>query len=420
MSTTSFSGALKQRSRKASAWLQALVIASAGLLPLLASQNVSAAQLASRSLEMSTTQGDATSVTYAFTFDLPSGHSGNVGSWDVTFCTTALGTCTTPTGFSSASATLVLDEINDVDSDWSDGTMTANTIQAARASAAAASAADTIELDFSGITNPTLSGATTSFYARMNLYSDNGYVTPIHDGTVVGAVTQQLVINGRVQERLEFCVAAIDDADATPADCSAFPTNFTIDIGIIDDAGVAASPVDDTGTNGANDDYGVVMVDTNATGSTVVSYFPEADDTGTNQLRNFRIDDSTTCNASEATFTDPCFQSAAAGGTDLSAAGERFGMQVACVDRTESENSTSALSNNVTAYYGDNNNTTCEDTEASDTYAWDNTGTAATIANGSGAINDEMLKLRFGARASATTPTGNYTVTTTFIATSTF
>jgi hypothetical protein len=35
-------------------------------------------------------------------------------------------------------------------------------------------------------------------------------------------------------------------------------------------------------------------------------------------------------------------------------------------------------------------------------------------------VDDEIIKLRFGATASATTPTGTYVVVTTYIATPTF
>ena len=53
-------------------------------------------------------------------------------------------------------------------------------------------------------------------------------------------------------------------------------------------------------------------------------------------------------------------------------------------------------------------------------YAWQDSGTAMAIIGSSSVIDDEMVKMRFGATANATTPTGTYTVASTFIATPTF
>lgn len=381
-----------------------------------------AAQLADRKLTQESTADGSTSagqgLQYTFDFDL--GTTGNVGSIAIDFCTTPLGSCTAPSGMDASSATLDTgtDTINAVDAGFSDGTNDANTLQVTR-TPASGTAGHVVHLEFDGVDNPDFSSPFTSFYARITVYSDASYTSAVDTGTVAGAVTQSLQITGRVQERLEFCVAALGDGDATPTDCSNFPTDTDIDIGIIDDSSIAVSPVADDGFNGANDKYGVAMVDTNASNGVVVSYFPEEASTGTEQLRNFRVTGED-CNASEATVTDPCFQSADSAGTDMSATGERFGMHVACVDRTESENSTANLINNQAAYRADNSDVTCQDTEGSTTYAWDNSGTAATLASSTTVVNDEMLKIRFAARAAATTPTGSYTATATFIATATF
>ncbi|MEM6997497.1 MAG: hypothetical protein AAF413_01155 [Patescibacteria group bacterium] len=405
------------QAKRVSSFVQALVLASAGLLPLLASSSVDAAQITDRVLTLSTSEGDATGVTHDYGLTIP-GDASTMQSMEFLYCTTPLGTCTAPTGLDASSAAIGTPTGL---TGWSVGTNTANLIQVTRTDATNVAADTPMTIDFTGVTNPTMTAPYTTFYVRVNTYTDTAYTTDRDNGTVAGALTQQLIINGRVQERLEFCVAAIDDGDtfASGEDCSNFPTNQTIDIGVIDDAGPAESPVDNDGFNGANDKLGAAMVDTNASGGVVISYFPEEDATGTEQLRNFRVLGST-CDATETVVTDQCFQSAATAGTDLSSAGERFGMQVTCVERTASENATANLLNNVAAYQADNSDATCEAGETSTTYAWDNTGTATTIASSTTVVNDEMLKLRFGARAAATTPTGNYTVTTTYIATATF
>jgi hypothetical protein len=53
-------------------------------------------------------------------------------------------------------------------------------------------------------------------------------------------------------------------------------------------------------------------------------------------------------------------------------------------------------------------------------YAWDDTGSFDTIASASGPVDDEKVSIEFAATASPTTPTGLYTVTANFVATSTF
>ncbi|HSH31808.1 MAG TPA: hypothetical protein VK963_04055, partial [Candidatus Saccharimonadales bacterium] len=56
-------------------------------------------------------------------------------------------------------------------------------------------------------------------------------------------------------------------------------------------------------------------------------------------------------------------------------------------------------------------------------FAWDQSGTnnpATTLATSPTVLDYEMLVLRFAARAAATTPTGSYAVTSTYIATATF
>jgi hypothetical protein len=61
----------------------------------------------------------------------------------------------------------------------------------------------------------------------------------------------------------------------------------------------------------------------------------------------------------------------------------------------------------------------CEN-EGETEFAWSNSSTATTLVSSTNVVDDEIVKLRYGARAAATTPTGSYTVTSTYIATPTF
>lgn len=271
-------------------------------------------------------------------------------------------------------------------------------------------------------------------YVRITVYNNDTFtpgasdVNKVHYGAVAAGITQQLTTQGRVQERLEFCVAAIDDGGNTdttlPINCGAIPTTTTIDIGIVDNTSVVFAPVDATPTNGANDYYGIAMINTNAAGGVALTYYPEIDTNvgggDTDQLRNFRVAGAD-CSATTTSVTDQCFVSASTAGETFAAGTERFGLFIPCIDTTQG--TTSNLGTVPAAYNGSDNNTAsvanCE-TAANTDFAWDNTGTAVTLASSTTVVDDEIVKISFGATASATTPTGLYRVTTTYVATPTF
>jgi hypothetical protein len=169
------------------------------------------------------------------------------------------------------------------------------------------------------------------------------------------------------------------------------------------------------------------MVNTNASNGVVVTFFAEADTGGTNQTRNFRVDNAT-CDATDTVTTDQCFRPAdgdTTGGTAFSAGSERFGIHIPCIDT--SQGTTANLTADTDFDNADATTThdvDCENDDTGNTFAWNTTSTAITIASSTGSsvkvVDDEIIKLRFGATASATTPTGAYTVVTTYIATPTF
>jgi len=422
---------VRNASRTALFWAQASVLVLAGLLPILASGQASAAQLTSRSATIDQSKVSATNVQFSFAYTAPTTGSALQGIV-YNFCTTPLGACTLPTGMTVNTAAHVSQT----------GFPTNATAFAARTGADLGACLSTSGTTYTRcferteattgggalthvLNNITAPSSKQTVYIRISLYSDTSYATLVDDGTVAVAFVDQLVTNGRVQERLDFCVAAITNPAALPADlstCSAINAS-TIDIGIIDNASIAVSPVATTATNGSNDKYGILMLNTNAAGGSVISYFPEAAATGTNQLRSFRVAGAT-CNASNATVTDQCFQDADVAGTTYSVATERFGIQIPCIDATQG--TTAGLGSVPAAYSNTDNNTTstanCEDISV-DTgvkFAWNNSATATTLASSTGVVDDEIVKVRFGATAAATTPTGSFTVTTTYIATPTF
>lgn len=428
--------------------LLAGIMSFASVLYSFQPQSASAAQLTSRDLTISTSVSNASGVAYDLDFTM--GSSVAVQSMIVEFCTTPLGTCTLPNLMDIDTATITSQAFSEaatftkVTGPVSTGACVlagdnTDTQVCMSRTAPSAETATAKQIDLGTITNPTIStGAFLTIYARITLYSDTSFATQVHDGTVAAGVTQQLTTTGRVQERLEFCVAALDDAtyDATPPqDCGDFPTTTSVDLGVIDNGSIAISPVPNTVTNPANDSYGAAMVNTNAAGGVVIEYFPEEETvvsgSDTDQLRSFRVAP-TDCDASAASVTDQCFVSADGVTPTLMAAGtENFGMFIPCIAAATASQTVDNLGDNQVAAYAGSDGTMidatpadCENDESTNTrFDFDDAavaGTATTITSSNSVVDNEWLKIVFAATASATTPTGQYSVTTTYIATPTF
>jgi hypothetical protein len=233
------------------------------------------------------------------------------------------------------------------------------------------------------------------------------------------STARQLTVNARVQEQLEFCVAAIagtiDTDGEAPANCTAFPTATTIDIGVVDSNAASISPV--AAGSGGNDVNGGIMVRTNAVNGAAITYFAEQNSSsGRLKVAGATCSGSTGSYDTGSSVVDQCFNSNADqddAGNDFSTSGEKFGMTASHVLRPTGSTTTNLTRNGE--YDGDGS--------AAGGFAWDQSGTndpATALASSSSVLDYEMLVLRFAARAAATTPTGSYTVTSTYIATSTF
>ena len=443
--------------RRLSAFAQAALLAATAMLPLLLMGSASAAdQLTARSVTINksaigtTAQGQ--NVQYDFDFTM--GASTVVEGIIFEFCDAPLGACVLPTGMNINRTLTTLDgdtgfdvganqftefttddtgDCSDIDGSSDD------TMYCVIDAGAGSTTAGALSVDLGAITNPT---SVTTVYIRISLYAADTFASGanlVHNGTVAAAIVDQLTINGRVQERLNFCVAAMDEDDVEPVSVAACTglSDSNVDLGVIDDGAVpAVSPVEPTATNGSDDDFGILMVNTNASGGVVVGYFPE-DQTSvsgadTDQLEAFRVAP-TNCDASSASVTDQCFVSAAdTGDGDVITGGtELFGMYIPCVYNNTNSNPSANTSNLVTVddgYDGDDGlitgtGATCEAetfTSGVAELSWNATNVSSTLISSAGVVDDEIVKLRFAATASSTTPTGNYTVVTTYIATATF
>ena len=411
-----------------------LALLAASVLPaLFSTQIASAAQITSRSVRLTSSVVAQTAVTYNFSFN-PATVTGT-GTDDIlgiviqfcqnsplvgTTCTTTNGVTGTPADGATVNAGGVGFTVH-ANSNQSDLTILTH------ATGITAPATGTpITFSFTA-TNPSgtssTPGAPGTFYARVLTYNTEAGAaaytatapgTHLDDGGIALSTARQLTVNARVQEQLEFCVAAIAgtvvDASTTPANCTAFPTTTTVDIGVVDSAVASISPV--AATSGGNATNGGVMIRTNAVNGATISYFAEQNG-GSGRLKVAGATCSgTTGFDAGSSEVDQCFN-ASATQTSFAATGEKFGMTSSTVLRPTGSTTTNLTRD--TSYDGDGT--------AAGGFAWNQTGTndpATTLATSSTVMDYEMLVLRFAARAAATTPTGAYAVTSTYIATSTF
>jgi len=386
----------------------------------------SASQLTARSVAISTSKPSATA-TYDYSFTLPT--TGNVGSVSFQACTTPLGTCTSPGGTINMNVGTV------TETGWSTNNLSRDTVgTGASGNCQSNSSSNTNYLCIKRTTpasetggartvsapsqvNPTTVG---SYYIRITTYSDSAWVTAVDSGIVAYSIVNQLTINARIQEILNFCVGTTttDDATSNPAnDCSAV-SGTTVDIGTLDSSTTNVTPISTNGGSGTN---GIAMVRSNGQTGVVISYFTEQN-SSSGQLKVAGA------SCSGTSTTDQCINNPAAAGAQaaISAGTEAFGMTIAGVNCGSTTSYTCTFSSGTynlartSNYDGTGGNTY----GVSGGYAWDSTGSAVTLATSASSstkvVDDEALIMKFAATPSITTPTGAYTVTSTYIATATY
>lgn len=194
----------------------------------------------SRSIEMSNSSVNASSVTYTVQFT-PSGTTA-IGGVVVDFCSNSpiIGdSCNPPTGLSVGSSPSVSGYTNM----GSAGNWTATaanvfntsyyrTLILTNSGTISTSSSTALSFSITSMTNP--SAANTTFYARIltfdtasdaNSYSPTGSNSGLVDaGGVALSTTNQIIITARVQETLTFCVAT----SSSPCTCSSSCSNVTL------------------------------------------------------------------------------------------------------------------------------------------------------------------------------------------------
>ncbi len=187
--------------------LRRLGIGLALLLAVLLPFTVQAAQLTSRKLTLGSSAPGAVTT---YTFDFTTATTATFQSYQAQICTTASGSCTTPTGLVTTSSTL---NSTNLSGTWSVNNGTAGSLRASATGASSTTAPAARQIVFGSVTNPTTTNQT--FFARMTLYSDTAWTTPVDTGTVAASTATQITLTGSMDESLVFCTGT----SITGTDC---------------------------------------------------------------------------------------------------------------------------------------------------------------------------------------------------------
>ncbi len=189
------------------------------IMPILISNRADAAQITARRLTLQATpSGDGGSkpggvVRHFFEFTLPGGNT--VGSIQFSYCTTASGTCTMPTGLVTTSATLGAE--NGVTGFTMVNTTNGAPYLTRSAAAIGTTVASSYRLD--AITNPTTTNYT--FFVRIATFATTNATGGTGDtGTVAASTATQILLDGTMPESLVFCTGATVNTTAGVPDCA--------------------------------------------------------------------------------------------------------------------------------------------------------------------------------------------------------
>jgi hypothetical protein len=202
------------------------------------SGNASANQITARSLTLQTGPSpnfDGGSkaggvVNHFFQFTLPAVGNPNVGSIKFLYCTTAVGSCTTPNGLSTTSSTYGSES-------GATGFSLVNTTNGApyiTRTASSITAATGVSYQLIGVTNPdntncysTINFAkeNCTFFVRVSTYASTDTTgSAIDTGVVTASTAQQITLTGIMPESLIFCTGGTVSTSSGIPDCSTATT----------------------------------------------------------------------------------------------------------------------------------------------------------------------------------------------------
>lgn len=177
-----------------------LGIALALVLVYSVSYLAKAAEIANRKITLSDSRTSQAGVDYVFEGDHTASTTRCI---EVDFCTTATGTCTAPTGLTTASG----DKGDSGDwsgwtyANWTFSSVDANTAQLTNSTGQ--DGGNDYKCVFGNITNPSSSGTA---FARIYTYSDATCTTEVDSGNVAFAIVSGVSVSATVAESLTFTI----------------------------------------------------------------------------------------------------------------------------------------------------------------------------------------------------------------------
>jgi len=415
--------ALRSLDRRLAFSLGAVGILLGVLAPAVVPALASAAELTSRSIDLSSAAEHATSVTYDVTFT-PQSTTTNPTYMVLWFCNNsplAGQTCNAPSGMSLSTATVGSPGTLDTTS----GTQGANFITLS----ATLTPTDSITIPISSVTNPDGTDLTDgSFYGRIETFDSKAdaeaaatggatTTTGLEDnGGVALAISNQIGINAAVRETMTFCVYGAGAVDTAPAgncsDTAAATANS--DSGYVPPSltlGQGSPQALSTSAVSTGKDY--AQISTNAAHGAVV-YMQNSNSCG-----GLKLFGSSSCAIAPADGT-----TTGSGGSagDFTAGLALFGVKLGTPASDGAADAAGTISSNAD-YTDYDMKTSGTQTDSSGTSLPENvTSTYGGYLFGTSEapIADQNIPLTFGASVSNTTPAGQYSANIDLVAVGTY
>ncbi len=284
------------------------------VIPIFRTQMAYAAQITTRSLTLQAGATDGGSkpggvVNHKFDFTIPGG--SNVGSIQFLYCTTASGTCTTPTGLVTTSATM------GTQTGITNFTIVNATNGAPYLTHTAANPGSNITLSdqLLSVTNP--SAANTAFFVRISTFAaTNATGSPIDTGTVAASTADQIILTGTMPESLIFCTGGTISTTAGIPDCTTATSGAVSFNQLFSPTDTATATSQMAASTNATNGYSITLAGPTLTsGSNTIPAIASATTgvRGTSQFGvNFKANTTATSTVAVGTEVTP-----AANGTDL-------------------------------------------------------------------------------------------------------
>jgi hypothetical protein len=345
----------------------------------------SAAQITNRSLTLQDGASDGGSkaggvVKHLYSFTLPNVGDPNVGSIQFLYCTIASGTCTTPTGLVTTSATLT----NQTGATGFSIVNATNGSPYITRTAASITAGTAVTYQLSSVTNPTTPNQ--AFYVRISTFASTDTTgSPIDTGTVAASTANQITLTGTMPESLIFCTGGIISLTSGIPDCSTATSGSISFNQLFSPADTATTKNQMAASTNADSGYAITYSGATLTsGSNTVTAMSSAT-TGVRGTRQFGLN----LVANTTTTSNPAV------GANITPA-----------------SNASNYKGKVTAGY--NTADTFKFTTSGDTVAQSNDG--GTL----GPTDVQLYTVSYMANVSGGQPIGTYTTTLTYVCTATF